>query len=1121
MQNFRYDMFGQIEPHLLILSTVWHHHLGTITNVATGVNVVLNMNSYQEISFDVHKYWDGKLCELWDDIVTFKYVYVPDHQTYYEIEVSLDENSDTIKHVTGKSAEATELGNRMVRDLHINDETDINYAPIYKVQDGKVVKTEEGGVVDFAYDVNKNDLLPGQTELIKATVLYRQIYSTDSKYLVMKKKRASLLHRVLKDKCPDWKVDQVAYTIANIQRTFTIDDSSVYDVLNQTIGEELQCMFQYDTVNRTISAVDLCNKCSNPKCNYRGDFVDKCPKCGSTKYISGYGNRTGIYLSTENYATEINISGENDNVKNCLKMTAGDDDMTTAVRNVNPNGSSYIYHFSENMLRDMPTALVDKINSYNALYESKKDEYAKLTDEWYELINQVEYLDHSMMPETPIPGETTASKQLGKLLSCFVGSKAQKVAVEDVSVLMRTSADNAVQNYARVLIDPRYKVEIVGTSTLSNYNTNKTACTWKGKFKVIALASSSDDEDPDEATSTSITSVRIIGGHENFEAFCQQKIEKTLDRSDAALMTIYNIESDTKFKSELKKYGLQSLLRFKSVYESCMETLTKQGVTSSSPNVYGVNIYKKLYIPYYKRATYIQKEIATRTKQIETAEKNRDDKNSQRMDIQKQLDFQKYLGDSLYIIFSHYLKEGEYNNSNYISTGLDNDELVAKAREFFDVASDEVIKASQIELTISETLVNLLNTKEFADFKDSFRIGDWLVTKVDNELYRLRLISAAYNDNEPASLSVSFSNVDRMKSIADDLYVIIGQAQSVAGSYNTVAHQAKQGDDANANIQTMKGEGIDTAIFNILAGANKKVQIDDHGIILKEYDDILGEDSPEQLKIINNTITFTDDRWESVRTAIGKIQYSFNGQIKTAYGVNADMMISGTMIAGDIYSSNWEDRGNGEYIGSHFNLTSGEFVIGDGSIIYEKASEADTGRIVLADNVVVLNKSGFPVPVSDLSDVEVVVAGKQNRLTAGDNIILDQDTATISAIDTTYDPFTGASALVSGTSGLVPQPVSGDQDKYLKGDGTWGTITFPTYSNNHYGTTTPSSDLGSDGDLYMLYDSNGIQQVYGKINGTWYEFPSGGGGGGQIFRPLTITERDTSTSTLSEGGNGE
>ena len=71
-------------------------------------------------------------------------------------------------------------------------------------------------------------------------------------------------------------------------------------------------------------------------------------------------------------------------------------------------------------------------------------------------------------------------------------------------------------------------------------------------------------------------------------------------------------------------------------------------------------------------------------------------------------------------------------------------------------------------------------------------------------------------------------------------------------------------------------------------------------------------------------------------------------------------------------------------------------------------------------------------------------------------------------------------------------------------------------AHTYQGTSTPSASLGEDGDIYMQYDSNGITDVYGKINGGWVLFPSnGGGGGGHVIQPLSITERTVSTSTFS------
>ena len=69
----------------------------------------------------------------------------------------------------------------------------------------------------------------------------------------------------------------------------------------------------------------------------------------------------------------------------------------------------------------------------------------------------------------------------------------------------------------------------------------------------------------------------------------------------------------------------------------------------------------------------------------------------------------------------------------------------------------------------------------------------------------------------------------------------------------------------------------------------------------------------------------------------------------------------------------------------------------------------------------------------------------QRKLTAGTNIQINGNT--ISATDTTYSNFVGATSSVAGSAGLVPAPTTSDPDKFLKGDGTWGTPpTGPTYT---------------------------------------------------------------------------
>lgn len=104
---------------------------------------------------------------------------------------------------------------------------------------------------------------------------------------------------------------------------------------------------------------------------------------------------------------------------------------------------------------------------------------------------------------------------------------------------------------------------------------------------------------------------------------------------------------------------------------------------------------------------------------------------------------------------------------------------------------------------------------------------------------------------------------------------------------------------------------------------------------------------------------------------------------------------------------------------------------------------------------------GVEGPYYTASETDALLANKQDKLIAGSNIQIAADGKTISATDTTYTAgtnvsidannvisatdttytrFTGATASTDGVQGLVPGPLAGDEDKYLKGDGTWATV---------------------------------------------------------------------------------
>lgn len=75
---------------------------------------------------------------------------------------------------------------------------------------------------------------------------------------------------------------------------------------------------------------------------------------------------------------------------------------------------------------------------------------------------------------------------------------------------------------------------------------------------------------------------------------------------------------------------------------------------------------------------------------------------------------------------------------------------------------------------------------------------------------------------------------------------------------------------------------------------------------------------------------------------------------------------------------------------------------------------------------------------------------------------------------TTYNDFTGATSQAAGAHGLVPAPTASDVDKYLKGDGTWHTV-----------SGGGSSTLSGLSDVSISSPSNSQALVYNSTSSKW------------------------------------
>ena len=122
-------------------------------------------------------------------------------------------------------------------------------------------------------------------------------------------------------------------------------------------------------------------------------------------------------------------------------------------------------------------------------------------------------------------------------------------------------------------------------------------------------------------------------------------------------------------------------------------------------------------------------------------------------------------------------------------------------------------------------------------------------------------------------------------------------------------------------------------------------------------------------------------------------------------------------------------------------------------------------------------------PYYTKSQTDSLLAGKEDLLTAGDNISIQETSSgkVISATDTTYSPFVGTDGQTSGSAGLVPAPATTDDGKFLKADGTWDTAGSPITVVQTTGTSTTDvmSQKAVTDTLFYNNDNNRIQIGYG------------------------------------------
>lgn len=870
---------NQVEVPVLVLAKRSGKQIGKINPV--DFRFKDQLNSYSEMNFCVYK--DEYSSHIWDEIQDFRLIYCRNFDLWYEIQVSVEEEKGTVY----KDIIARSLG-----------EVELSQLNLYGVE----INTED--------DIARDDYVP--------TVLYNQ-----------NKPEASLLNRLLGEKAPHYSIVHVDSEIANVQRSFSFDDKSIYDAL-QDVAEAYECLIKIE-----------CK--SDP---FNGGIIRNI----SAYKMDNYGEDTDIHISTHNLAKSISTSVDTDQTKNCFHIEAGDDEMTAAVRSLTMGGDGYIWFVSDEQKDNMSDALRLRWKDYQDrvawyLNETKNSEYYKFpkilsgtdnikeiyknlslrlkiklysdvakkyerqimvgpdsNDNWiyitgyddlvkcyYDIVDFKLFLESGLMPDVDITEiETTAEDEIAKIpidrelhvpaeegdLAGFV------VAVDDVSNCSVLTAKNVIESYIKSIVKPTYRVTCYTNTNENGEDVFYTieaqpgvlTAVWNGSIEVTSYTNSND-------TAVEENVWVLIGN--NLEQYINDKINNILNQKseETDIVALFKMSMED-FSDEITKYCLSRLTSFNDACQACMDMMIKMGAPSSSDNA-----VKSLYNEYQQKELAVDNEVGLRQKEIASVDIALTEVRNEINAVQSALRLQGFMGDELWKEFCALRREDSYKNENYISAGLSNNEILNMAKELIDVATEDLKKSATLQKRVKTKLKNLLVMDDFAKMAKRFEVGNFVRVRSDKTTHKLRLESYEISDQNIEDIDVTFTDVDYKGDSQSDVKNVLSKVGSLASKYSHVSKQMSTNNNGNVQKYSSGDENIPTVNATLFTGGSSNginlsqqkifnsttsssISIDDNGIICRDFDTITKKFSGRQLKLNNNGIYATDNNWKNVNVSI-------------------------------------------------------------------------------------------------------------------------------------------------------------------------------------------------------------------------------------------------------------
>lgn len=301
---------------------------------------------------------------------------------------------------------------------------------------------------------------------------------------------------------------------------------------------------------------------------------------------------------------------------------------------------------------------------------------------------------------------------------------------------------------------------------------------------------------------------------------------------------------------------------------------------------------------YKKQLEAKETQITNKNNQIKTKEKQIETNTTALSNISKSLSFENNFTKEQWLELDNFIIQASIQNTNYSTTDLTTvEEKQEIMTNLYNWAQEQLKKQSQPIWEFSIDSINFLNLIEYKDTSNQLELGCEVTIEVDKEkeLYATAmLLGYSLNLDDFSDLELKFANVLRFNGSSYTFEELFNSTASISKNFDFESYTWDLGKEAHSKIDDYINSALDLTTQEIKASDNQEFTISNVGIRGMEYYPETNTYSKEQIWINKNVIAFSDDAFNSTKTALGKVTMPDGSK---AYGLIGEVIV-GKMLCG-------------------------------------------------------------------------------------------------------------------------------------------------------------------------------------------------------------------------------